>query len=206
MRARGRSIPPPGSSAILQMCAEDNMQVANCTTPANYFHILRRQLKRDIRKPLIIMTPKSLLRHKRATSPLAMMDEGTTFHRLLWDDAEMIPGEAIKLAARRQDPPRHPVLRQGLLRSLRGAREARPQRHLPAARRAALSVAAQGADQHPLALQGCGVRVVPGRALQHGRLELRAAQHRARARLHRARRTRARAMRAARHPPPPQPA
>ena len=94
---------PEHSSArlerYLQMCAEDNMQVANCTTPANYFHILRRQLKRDIRKPLIIMTPKSLLRHKRATSPLAMMDEGTTFHRLLWDDAEMIPGEAIKLAA-----------------------------------------------------------------------------------------------------------
>jgi 2-oxoglutarate dehydrogenase E1 component len=94
---------PEHSSArlerFLQMCAEDNMQVANCTTPANYFHILRRQLKRDIRKPLLIMTPKSLLRHKRATSPLSMMDEGTTFHRLLWDDAEMIPGEAVKLVA-----------------------------------------------------------------------------------------------------------
>jgi 2-oxoglutarate dehydrogenase E1 component len=65
---------PEHSSArlerFLQMCAEDNMQVANCTTPANYFHILRRQLKRDFRKPLIMMTPKSLLRHKRAVSTL----------------------------------------------------------------------------------------------------------------------------------------
>ena len=63
---------PEHSSArlerFLQMCAEDNMQVANLTTPANYFHALRRQLKREIRKPLILMTPKSLLRHKRAVS------------------------------------------------------------------------------------------------------------------------------------------
>ncbi len=87
---------PEHSSArlerFLQMCAEDNMQVANVTTPANYFHILRRQLKRDIRKPLILMTPKSLLRHKRATSTLAEMDEGSTFHRVLRDDAERLPG------------------------------------------------------------------------------------------------------------------
>ncbi|HMT14649.1 MAG TPA: 2-oxoglutarate dehydrogenase E1 component, partial [Aestuariivirga sp.] len=92
---------PEHSSArierYLQLCAEDNMQVVNCTTPANYFHVLRRQLNRDIRKPLIIFTPKSLLRHKRATSPLDLMGEGTTFHRLLWDDAEMMPGEPIKL-------------------------------------------------------------------------------------------------------------
>ena len=94
---------PEHSSArlerYLQLCAEDNMQVANCTTPANYFHILRRQLKRDIRKPLIIMTPKSLLRHKRATSKLDEMGDGTSFHRLLWDDAEILTDEKIKLAA-----------------------------------------------------------------------------------------------------------
>jgi 2-oxoglutarate dehydrogenase E1 component len=92
---------PEHSSArlerYLQMCAEDNMQVANCTTPANYFHILRRQLKRDIRKPLILMTPKSLLRHKRAVSRLDEMATGTSFHRLLWDDAEQGRDEKTKL-------------------------------------------------------------------------------------------------------------
>ncbi|MBL8908288.1 MAG: 2-oxoglutarate dehydrogenase E1 component [Rhizobiales bacterium] len=94
---------PEHSSArlerYLQLCAEDNLQVANCTTPANYFHILRRQLKRDIRKPLILMTPKSLLRHKRAVSRLDDMAEGTYFHRILWDDAQTLPDEAIKLVA-----------------------------------------------------------------------------------------------------------
>jgi 2-oxoglutarate dehydrogenase E1 component len=94
---------PEHSSArlerFLSMCAEDNMQVANCSTPANYFHILRRQLKRDFRKPLILMTPKSLLRHKRAVSRLDEMGPDTTFHRLLWDDAQMQPDEKIKLVA-----------------------------------------------------------------------------------------------------------
>ena len=94
---------PEHSSArlerFLQMCAEDNMQVANCTTPANYFHILRRQLKRDFRKPLILMTPKSLLRHKRAVSRLDEMGPETSFHRLLWDDAQLLPNEKIKLVA-----------------------------------------------------------------------------------------------------------
>jgi 2-oxoglutarate dehydrogenase E1 component len=94
---------PEHSSArlerYLQMCAEDNMQVANCTTPSNYFHILRRQLHRTIRKPLILMTPKSLLRHRRAVSRLDEMGPGTTFHRLLWDDAQMLEGEKIKLVS-----------------------------------------------------------------------------------------------------------
>jgi 2-oxoglutarate dehydrogenase E1 component len=94
---------PEHSSArlerFLQMCAEDNMQIANCTTPANYFHILRRQLKREIRKPLILMTPKSLLRHKRAVSQLAEMADGTAFHRVLWDDAQLLANEKITLLA-----------------------------------------------------------------------------------------------------------
>ena len=83
---------PEHSSArlerYLQLCAEDNMQVANCSTPANYFHILRRQIKRDFRKPLILMTPKSLLRHKRTVSTLDALGADSTFHRLLTDDAE----------------------------------------------------------------------------------------------------------------------
>src|SRR3569833_1415511 len=92
---------PEHSSArlerFLQMCAEDNMQVCNISTPANYFHALRRQLKREIRKPLILMPPKSLLRHKRAVSRLDEMVTGATFHRVLWDDAQLLPNEKIKL-------------------------------------------------------------------------------------------------------------
>ncbi len=92
---------PEHSSArlerFLQMCAEDNMQVANCTTPANYFHILRRQMNRDFRKPLILMTPKSLLRHKRCVSTLEEMGPDASFHRVLWDDAEYLKGSLVKL-------------------------------------------------------------------------------------------------------------
>ena len=78
---------PEHSSARLErfllMCAEDNMQVANCSTPANYFHILRRQIRRNFRKPLILMTPKSLLRNKLCVSKLAEMDVGTSFMRVI---------------------------------------------------------------------------------------------------------------------------
>jgi 2-oxoglutarate dehydrogenase E1 component len=92
---------PEHSSArlerYLQLSAEDNWQVANCTTPASYFHILRRQLHRNFRKPLILMTPKSLLRHRRVVSDLAEMGPGTTFHRVLWDDAQARQGEKTRL-------------------------------------------------------------------------------------------------------------
>ena len=93
---------PEHSSArlerFLQLCAEDNWQVANCTTPANYFHILRRQLHRKFRKPLVLMTPKSLLRHKRVVSDLAEMGPGTT-----------LPSRAVgrcAVARRREDQAR----------------------------------------------------------------------------------------------------
>ncbi len=98
---------PEHSSArlerFLQMCAEDNWIVANCTTPANYFHILRRQLHRSYRKPLVLMTPKSLLRHKLAISDKEDFTTGSSFHRVLWDDAqkghsdtELAPDNKIK--------------------------------------------------------------------------------------------------------------
>jgi 2-oxoglutarate dehydrogenase E1 component len=92
---------PEHSSArlerYLQMSAEDNWQIANCTTPANYFHILRRQMKRSFRKPLVLMTPKSLLRHKRVVSDLAELGPGTSFHRVLHDDAERDAASKVKL-------------------------------------------------------------------------------------------------------------
>ena len=83
---------PEHSSArlerYLQLCAEDNWQVAQPTTPASYFHMLRRQIHRDFRKPLIVMAPKSLLRHKLAVSALEDFGPGRTFHRVLWDGAD----------------------------------------------------------------------------------------------------------------------
>jgi 2-oxoglutarate dehydrogenase E1 component len=82
---------PEHSSArlerFLQLCAQENIQVMNCTTPANYFHALRRQIHRDFRKPLIIMTPKSLLRNKKCVSNIEDFGIKNSFHRVLWDHA-----------------------------------------------------------------------------------------------------------------------
>ncbi len=82
---------PEHSSArlerFLQLCSNDNMQVMNCTTPANYFHALRRQMHRDFRKPLVIMTPKSLLRNKYCVSQIDDFSKKNSFHRVLWDHA-----------------------------------------------------------------------------------------------------------------------
>ncbi len=92
---------PEHSSArlerYLQLCAEDNMQVANCTTPANYFHILRRQMRRDFRKPLVLMTPKSLLRHKLAVSSAADFVGESHFRRILGDLNPPSEGETRRL-------------------------------------------------------------------------------------------------------------
>jgi 2-oxoglutarate dehydrogenase E1 component len=92
---------PEHSSArlerFLQLCAGENIQVVNCTTPANYFHVLRRQMHRDFRKPLIVMTPKSLLRHKNCTSNLDDLTKKNTFHRVLEDHAYLDNSNFIKL-------------------------------------------------------------------------------------------------------------
>src|SRR3990170_4521428 len=92
---------PEHSSArperYLQLCAEDNIQVANCTTPANYFHLLRRQLLRDFRKPLFLMTPKSLLRHKLAVSDAAEFTGESHFRRILSDLNGPAEGETRRL-------------------------------------------------------------------------------------------------------------
>ena len=92
---------PEHSSArlerFLQLCAGENIQVINCTTPANYFHALRRQMHRDFRKPLIVMTPKSLLRHKKCVSSINEFTTKSTFHRVLDDDAFNKNSGLIKL-------------------------------------------------------------------------------------------------------------
>ncbi len=92
---------PEHSSArlerFLQLCAQENIQVMNCTTPANYFHALRRQIHRDFRKPLIIMTPKSLLRHKKCVSNIEDFTKKNTFHRVLLDHSDVGGYNLIKL-------------------------------------------------------------------------------------------------------------
>ncbi|MEL6291218.1 MAG: 2-oxoglutarate dehydrogenase E1 component, partial [Pseudomonadota bacterium] len=110
---------PEHSSArlerFLQSSAEDNWQVANCSTPSNYFHILRRQLRRKFRKPLILMTPKSLLRHKRVTSKIEEFGPDATFHRLLWDtsDRRMHPESEEAITLKGDDHIRRVVLCTG---------------------------------------------------------------------------------------------
>jgi 2-oxoglutarate dehydrogenase E1 component len=95
---------PEHSSArlerFLQLCAGENIQVVNCTTPSNYFHVLRRQMHREFRKPLVIMTPKSLLRHKKCTSNISEFSKKSTFHRVLEDDAYLNINNLLELKKR----------------------------------------------------------------------------------------------------------
>ncbi len=95
---------PEHSSArlerFLQLCAGENIQVVNCTTPSNYFHVLRRQMHREFRKPLVIMTPKSLLRHKKCVSNISEFSKKSTFHRVLEDDAYLNIKNLLELKKR----------------------------------------------------------------------------------------------------------
>ena len=92
---------PEHSSArlerFLQLCAQENIQVMNCTTPANYFHALRRQIHREFRKPLVIMTPKSLLRNKYCVSNLDDFNKSNSFHRVLEDHALIKNSKFVKI-------------------------------------------------------------------------------------------------------------
>ncbi len=162
---------PEHSSArperYLQLCAEDNMQVVNCTTPANFFHALRRQICRNFRKPLIVMSPKSLLRHKLVVSRLEDMGPGTHFARVLPEVDQLVRG--------RQGAPPGAVHRQGLLRPAAGPARARDRRRRAGARRAALPVAA-GADHRAAAQVFEGpAGLVPGGAGQRRCLDVRPA-------------------------------
>ena len=160
---------PEHSSArlerYLQLCAERNMAVCNITTPANYFHALRRQLKRNFRKPLVIMTPKSLLRHKLAVSPLSEMAEGSTFR-------VRHPGDGC-LGCGGQGEARGDQHRQGLLRPAGGAAGEGRQRRGAGPAGADLPVPGELADGGAEAILEGGGGVVPGGADEQRRLELR---------------------------------
>jgi 2-oxoglutarate dehydrogenase E1 component len=120
-KARGRNTRQRAWSASCSLCAEDNWQVANCTTPANYFHILRRQLHRKFRKPLILMTPKSLLRHKRVVSTLEELGRAkrsTASCGMTPIISSQLTSDCHRAEAGQPDQAHRDVHRQGLLRPL----------------------------------------------------------------------------------------
>ena len=159
---------PEHSSArlerYLQLCAQDNIQVACPTTPANYFHVLRRQIHRPFRKPLILMTPKSLLRHKRCVSFLSDMRPGLVVPpRASAIRPKCVPGATtVKLVDDAEIKRVDPLHRQGLFRPDGRAREAQREPHPDPAHRAALSVpgsgAGAGAEPLPEGRSSCGAR------------------------------------------------
>ena len=116
-KARGRSTPRRASSAICSSAPNATCAVCNPTTPANYFHALRRQLHRNFRKPLVIFTPKSLLRHKLAVSSLADLSEGSAFQFVIPEIDAIAPPEQVRRVVL--------CTRQGLLRPADGAARAR---------------------------------------------------------------------------------
>ena len=165
---------PEHSSArlerYLQLYADGNIQVVNCSTPASYFHVLRRQLRRSFRKPLIVMSPKSLLRHRRCVSALDEMSGGTRFHRVIGEaDAAIAPKRVRRIVFCSGKVYYDLVAGAGGARYRRrgaaeaGADSALPQQELHG-----------GGRQVPRGRGG----VVPGGTRKHGRLDLRGAPYR----------------------------
>ena len=171
---------PEHSSArlerFLQMCAEDNMQVCNITTPANYFHVLRRQLKREIRKPLILMTPKSLLRHKRAVSRLDEMATGTLVPSRAVGRRAASAGREDQARRRRQEIRRVVLCSGKVYYDLYEEREKRGIDDIYILRVEQLyPFPTKALVTELVALQAGRGRLVPGGAAQHGRVALRRA-------------------------------
>ena len=159
---------PEHSSArlerFLQLCAEDNIQVANLTTSAQYFHILRRQMMREFRKPLVLMTPKSMLRLEAAASKLSDFTEGR--FREIFDGTE-------SLNCKREDDAHHFLLGESLPRPDQIPRRKPDQPNRICAHRAALSAARKGhQSRHREVSEGEEIRLVPGGAGEHGRVAL----------------------------------
>ena len=143
------------------------MQVVNLTTPSNYFHVLRRQMRREFRKPLIIATPKSLLRHKRCVSTLSEMEIGTTFHRVLWDDRhsskELDKDENIRRVVLCSGKVYYDLAEERDKRGLKDIFIMRVEQLYPFRRKR---------DQRPRTVQKCRCCMVSGRTTQYGRLVL----------------------------------
>ena len=166
---------PEHSSArlerFLQLYADDNLQVLYPSTPASYFHGLRRQLNRDFRKPLIVMTPKSLLRHKRCTSSFADMAEGSSFHRVMYEQAPSKADQDVERVVLCSGKVFYDLQTLAPKRARRQGRAAAPG--------AAGTVPERGPGRGAAALQKFGLaHLVPGGAAQYGGLEFRGPQAR----------------------------
>ena len=162
---------PEHSSArierYLQLCAEDNLQVVNCTTPANYFHALRRQVRRNFRKPLIVFSPKSLLRHKLAVSRLDEFGPGTRFQRLLPEVDPLVADDKVRRIVFCSGKVYYDLLQERRKRGIDDVVIARV--------RATLPVAPAARCRAVQALWQRRGNLVSGRAGEHGRLAVRAA-------------------------------
>ncbi len=158
---------PEHSSAklerYLQLCAENNMQVCNITTPANYYHALRRQVHRNFRKPLVVMTPKSLLRHKLCVSKLEDFGPGTSFHRVIHDDEKLCEDKDVKRVVL--------CSARSITTCSRNAPNATSRTSSSCAWNSSIR-SRKGTGEGTFALQTRRDRLVPGRAREHGRLDL----------------------------------